>query len=112
MLEPLPMSGVVQGEWSVADCLLPTMLRYDLRRHDYYLLQVTSRRDVVLTLESPGITSTLALFTRDEAPVGDAMATGGPARITTQLAPGTYVVRVGVASGDGRETGRYTLRVR
>ena len=28
------------------------------------------------------------------------------------VAPGTYVVRVGVAPGDGRETGRYTLRVR
>lgn len=110
-LEPLPASGVVQGEWSVEDCLLPTMLRYELRRHDYYLLQVMSRRDVVLSLESPGITSTLALFTRDGAPVADAMAAGEPARIATQLAPGTYVVRVGVA-GPERETGRYTLRVR
>lgn len=112
VLEPLPASGLVQGEWSVADCLLPTMLRYELRRHDYYLLQVTSRRDVVLALESPGITSTLALFTREGAPVADAMAIGEPGRIVSQLAPGTYVVRVGVASGNGRETGRYTLRVR
>jgi hypothetical protein len=87
------------------------MLRYELRRHDYYLLQVTSRRDVVLTLESPGINSTLALFTRDGAPVADAMAIGEPGRIMSQLSPGEYVVRVGVGSGNGRETGRYTLRV-
>lgn len=112
-LEQLPASGAIQGEWSVADCLLPTMLRYELRRHDYYyLLQVTSRRDVALTLESPGINSTLALFTRDGAPVADAIAGDEPGRIVSQLAPGAYVVRVGVGSGNGRETGRYTLRVR
>ena len=45
--------------------------RYELRRHKYYLLQVTSRRDLVLTLESPGINSTLALFTRVGAPVAE-----------------------------------------
>jgi hypothetical protein len=111
-LVPLPSTGTVQSDWSVADCLLPTMLRYELRRHDYYLLQVPSRRDVFLSLESPGITSTLALFARDGAPVADAMAIGEPGRIVTQLAPGTYVVRAGVAPGSGPETGRYTLRVR
>jgi hypothetical protein len=111
-LEPLPTSGVVAGEWSVEDCLLPTMMRYDLRRHDYYLLDVSSRRDVTLTLESPGVTGTFALFTRTGEPVADAMAAGERGRIATQLAPGTYVVRVGVASGAQRETGRYTLRVR
>jgi hypothetical protein len=111
-LERLPASGLVAGEWSVEDCLLPTMMRYDLRRHDYYLLDVSSRRDVVLTLESPGVTGTLALFTRTGEPVADAMAAGEPGRIAAQLAPGTYVIRVGLASGAERETGRYTLRVR
>ncbi|HEX6749208.1 MAG TPA: hypothetical protein VF092_18065 [Longimicrobium sp.] len=111
-LEPLPTSGVVAGEWSVEDCLLPTMMRYDLRRHDYYLLNVSSRRGVALSLESPGVTGTLALFTRTGEPVADAMAAGEPGRIATQLAPGTYVIRVGVASGAQRETGSYTLRVR
>jgi hypothetical protein len=111
-LEPLPAVGQVEGEWSVEDCLLPTMLRYELRRHDYYLLRVTSRRDVVLTLESPGIGSTLALFSRDGAPIADAITAGEPGRIAMQLAPGAYVVRVGVASGDRRETGRYTLQGR
>jgi hypothetical protein len=87
------------------------MGRYELRRHDYYLLHVMSRRDVVLTLESPGINSTLALFTRDGAPVADAMAIGEPGRIVSQLAPGAYIVRVGVGSATERETGRYMLRV-
>ena len=109
---PLPFSGTIQGDWSVSDCLLPTMLRYELRRHDYYALQVTTQRDVVLILESPGINSTLALFARDGAPVTDTMALGEPGRIATQLAPGTYIVRVGVGSATQRETGRYTLRVR
>ncbi|HSU13505.1 hypothetical protein [Longimicrobium sp.] len=111
-LETLPSAGLVAGEWSVEDCLLPTMMRYDLRRHDYYVLDVTSRRDVALSLESPGVTSTLALFTRTGEPVADAMVAGEPGRISAQLAPGAYVVRIGVASGAERETGRYTLRVR
>jgi hypothetical protein len=112
-LEPLPSSGTVFGGWSVDDCLIPTALRYDLRHHDYYQFSVTSRRDVTLTLESHGLGSTLALFTRDGEPVADVIAVGDrPGRIEKQLAPGTYVVRVGVLTGDPRETGHYTLRVR
>jgi hypothetical protein len=65
-----------------------------------------------LTLESPGINGTLALFTRDGSPVAETTSIGGPGRLAEQLAPGTYVVRVGVGLEAGRETGGYTLRVR
>jgi hypothetical protein len=109
---PLPAAGVLQGEWSVDDCKQPAMMRLEMRYQDYYLLEVGVRREVKLTLDSPGINGTLALFTRDGAPVDEAMAIDEPGRITRQLAPGAYVVRVGVGLEAGRETGRYTLQVR
>lgn len=109
---PLPAPGIVRGEWSVEDCAQPAMMRLEMRYHDYYLLEVPVRRDVTVTLESPGINGTLALFTRDGAPIDETMAIGGPGRITRQLAPGAYVVRVGVGLEAGRETGGYNLTVR
>lgn len=112
VLTPLPTSATVEGEWSVEDCVQPAMMRLEMRHQDYYLLQVTARRNVTVTLTSPGINGMLALFTRDGAPVDEAMAIGEPAWITRQLPPGAYVVRVGVGLEAGRETGRYTLSVR
>lgn len=110
--DPLPATGVVRGEWSVEDCAQPAMMRLEMRYHDYYLLEVPVRRDVTVTLESPGVNGTLALFTRDGAPVAEAMSIGGPGQFAEQLAPGTYIVRVGVSLEAGRETGDYTLRIR
>jgi hypothetical protein len=88
------------------------MMRLELRYHHYYLLELPARREVSLTLESPGVNGTLALFTRDGAPVDETMAVGGPGRMTKQLAPGSYVVRIGVGLEADWETGRYSLRVR
>jgi hypothetical protein len=110
VLPDAPLSGSVQGEWSVEDCRRPLFLRSETGFVDYYLLRVPSRRDVSIALESPGIGATLQLFTRDGAPVAEAEAYTGTGTLTAQLAPGAYVLRLGVAQGSERKTGRYTLR--
>ncbi|MDQ3557103.1 MAG: T9SS type A sorting domain-containing protein, partial [Gemmatimonadota bacterium] len=114
-LQPVQLGSAVQGEWSVTDCTSPQFHATNLQRFDAYLLTLPAQRDVVLTLASPGIKSSINLFTRDGAPVAQASAYGSEGRITTQLAPGAYVVRVGVSGMAGpsdRQTGRYTLQVR
>lgn len=109
--DTLQMGSSVSGEWSVDDCRNAVNTRWDLHHFDYYRLRVAAARDVALELVSPGINSILTLFSADGAPLASAGAYGEPGRLSTQLAPGEYVVRVGVASGSPRETGRYTLRV-
>lgn len=112
-LPDAPLGGSVQGEWSVEDCRRPLFPRGELGHVDYYLLRVPARRDVTFVLESPGIGATLQLFTRDDgAPVADAEAYTGAGMLTAQLAPGAYVLRLGVAQGSERKTGRYTLWIR
>ncbi|MDQ3604868.1 MAG: hypothetical protein M3418_01560 [Gemmatimonadota bacterium] len=114
-LPQIQLGSAVQGEWSVTNCTSPQFHATNLQRFDAYLLTVPAQRDVVLTLESPGINSSLNLFTRDGAPVAQSSAYGSEGRIARQLAPGAYVVRVGVAGMAGpsdRQTGRYTLQVR
>lgn len=112
VLQDVQLGATVQGEWSVSDCELPVLDRFTIRYFDFYLLNVPREREVGITLESPGINSDVALFTRDGAPLEQADAYGRPGRFTRALAPGTYVIRVGIATASDRETGRYTLRVR
>lgn len=112
VLPETPLSGSVQGEWSVEDCRRSLFPRSETGFVDYYLLRVPARRDVSIALESPGIGATLQLFTRDGAPVAEAEAYTGAGTLTTQLAPGAYVLRLGIAQGSERKTGRYTLRIR
>jgi hypothetical protein len=102
----------VQGQWSVEDCKQPIGARDVGRYADYYLFHVPQARDVVVSLESPGVNSYVQLFTREGALLksGDAFSQTG--RITTQPAPGAYVLAVGTSSVNQRETGRYTLSVR
>jgi hypothetical protein len=85
---------------------------FEPRRNDCSLLQGRRNATCPLTLEPPGISSTLALCARDGAPGADAMAVDERGRIVSQLALGAYIVRIGVGSATERETGRYTLRVR
>lgn len=112
LLPELPLGGSVQGEWSVEDCKRPLYPRWNVGHVDYYLLRVPARRQVSIALESPGIGSMLELFTRDNAPVAQTDAYTGAGTLSAQLEPGTYVLRVSVAQGSDRKTGRYTLRVR
>jgi hypothetical protein len=112
VLPDAPLGGSVQGEWSVEDCRRPLFPRGELGYVDYYLLRAATRHDVTFALESPGIGATLQLFTRDGAPVAEAEAYTGTGTLTAQLAPGAYVLRLGVAQGSERRTGRYTLRIR
>jgi hypothetical protein len=109
--EMLPLDGTVQGEWEVSDCTRALHSRAQLFYFDVYELTVPAQRNVEITLASPGISSILDLYTRDGAPVDQAWGAGRENTIKRQLAPGSYVVRVGT-NGTPRETGRYTLRVR
>ena len=111
-IDTIQPTATVTGEWSVEDCIHAVNTRWDLHRFDYYRLRIPTRRDVTLELASPGINSLLTLFSADGAPLGGAESFGTPGVFSTQLAPGEYVVRVGVASYSPRETGSYTLRVR
>lgn len=111
-LPEIAIGGTVQGEWSVDDCKRPLYPRWNLGHVDYHLLRVASRREISVALESPGIGSTLELFARDGTPVAQADAYTGEGTLSVQLEPGTYVLRVAVAQGTERKTGRYTLRIR
>lgn len=110
--DTLQAGSSISGEWSVEDCRIAVNTRWDLHYFDYYRLRVDTARDVALELASPGINSILTLFSADGAPLASADAFGVPGRLSSQLAPGEYVVRVGVASVSPRETGQYTLRIR
>jgi len=110
-VQEIQPGSTIQGEWSVSDCRNTVDVRWEKRYFDYYLVNVPRTRDATLTLNSPGINSTLTLFSRDGTPLKEASAIGREAKIATQLSPGAYVIRAGVGSVGERETGRYTLRV-
>lgn len=114
---PIRMGARIQGDWSVADCEMAQGVMH--RYADYYLLDVSEQRDVLVTLSSSGINSQWSLFERDGAPVMDGYAVvesehpfPGQQSMPRQLAPGRYILEVKVSDMTPRETGRYILTVR